>query len=121
MEDEGLMEMRAFLVSFLHRLNIPKYPLQLGQLWWTSMHLLMQHGIRQQPKGHPIRQMRNPAMYAISPGFLSMVVSISARQCGQIMCVCSGPKGTTVVIIVGPFFDVCMGVYGLDGATPPTA
>lgn len=55
----------------------------------------------------------------MSPGSRRTLVSISAWQLGQIMCVGCGPIGTTVVTIwvIAAF----CGTYGLDGGTPPTA
>lgn len=60
-----------------------------------------------------------PETYAIRPGSLRVLVSISEWQLGHIMCVDCGPIGTTVVTI--RVVLTCCGVNGLDGWTPPTA
>lgn len=40
------------------------------------------------------------------PGSVFVVVSISAWQCGQIVCVDPGPSATIVVTIVGPVVSI---------------
>ena len=56
-----------------------------------------------QQQTYPRRAITTPDMYAIIPGSVFVEVSISAKQCGQIIWVDWGPTGTTVVKIVGPF------------------
>lgn len=91
---------------------------QLGHIWLTSMHSLMQQGIKQHPIQQPTKPIKNPQIHAIIAGEVLVLVLISHPQLGQTVWVECGPSGTIVVTMCCAVSIGCCGVSGWAALTP---